>query len=116
MSVQTALFVYGELSPPDLSRYLAKNVPGKLVFAIEILREYSASELLGKLYRHPYSGDWMPVDPGALETSEWQQLFSSSSSLMYFEMTGSGKWKVLHLRIESDETGPYVAIALRHSE
>jgi hypothetical protein len=28
---------------------------------------------------------------------------------------GSGRWAVLHFRNESDETGPYVAVALRYS-
>jgi len=126
MSVQTARFVYGELSPVALGQYLGRATSGEQPeFAIEILREYSANELVGKLYRKRYLGDWVPVDPSVLESPEWRQRstrriapFSSLRNRLpaTFEMAGSGKWKVLHLRIESDETGPYVAIALRHSE
>ncbi|HME00233.1 MAG TPA: hypothetical protein VKM93_23240 [Terriglobia bacterium] len=116
MYVKTGRFVYGELQPQG-KRALSKVLGGDRgpEFAIEIIREYSANELVGKLLRKGHSGDWVPVDSGTLASPEWQQRFSGTSPAK-FEMAGSGTWKVLHLRIESDETGPYVAIALRYSE
>jgi len=120
MYVKTGRFVYGELQPQPLGQLLGyKHLMGHAEpeFAVEIIREYSANEFVGKLHRKGNSGQWMPVDPGTLESPEWQQRFSGTSPGKWkFEMAGSGVWKVLHLRIESDETGPYVAIALRNSE
>jgi hypothetical protein len=117
MYVKTGRFVYGELQPQEMGRLLSKlaGLDRGPEFAIEIIREYSANELVGKLLRKGSSGDWVPVDPGTLASTEWQRRFSGNSPAK-FEMAGSGTWKVLHLRIESDETGPYVAIALRYSE
>jgi hypothetical protein len=39
----------------------------------------------------------------------------TSPTLYYFDMEGSGHWTVLHFRTESDETGIYVAVALRYA-
>jgi len=116
MYVKTGRFVYGELHPLSLARigYRALGDPGP-EFAVEIIREYGANELVGKLYRKGHSGEWVPVDPGTLESSGWRERFPKGSPSR-FEMAGSGAWRVLHLRIESDQTGPYVAIALRYSE
>jgi hypothetical protein len=118
MYVNTGRFVYGELQPQPLGRLLGKLMSrGEPEFAVEVIREYSANELIGKLYRKSNSGQWMPVDPGTLESPEWKESFPGCLPGGWkFEMAGSGVWKVLHLRIESDETGPYVAIALRYSE
>ena len=119
MYVKTGRFVYGELQPPLGRPSGYKSVMGNAEpeFAVEIVREYSANELVGKLYRRGYSGQWTPVDPGTLEMPERKHRFPRSSPGEWkFQMTGSGVWKVLHLRIESDEAGPYVAIALRYSE
>jgi hypothetical protein len=123
MYVNTGRFVYGELRPLPVGRLLGlghvqlAGLQPEPEFAIEIIREYSANELIGKLHRKSTSGQWVPVDPGTLESPQWKLRFSGTSPGKWkFEMAGSGLWKVLHLRIESDETGPYVAIALRHSE
>jgi hypothetical protein len=118
MYVKTGRFVYGELHPQPLGRILGRALRhAEPEFAVEIIKEYSPNELVGKLHRKDNSGQWIPVDPGTLEGPEWQQRFSGGSPGKWkFEMAGSGVWKVLHLRIESDETGPYVAIALRYSE
>ena len=129
MYVKTGRFVYGELQPQSLARLLSRlSGDTEPEFAVEIIREYSANELVGKLHRKGNSGQWVPVDPATLESPEWQQRFAGRSGgpmrrygvrdipEWKFEMAGSGVWKVLHLRIESDETGPYVAIALRYSE
>ena len=118
MYVKTGRFVYGELQPQGLGRFFSWAAgDDQPEFAVEIIREYSANELVGKLHRKGYSGQWIPVDPGTLESPAWQQRFSGTFPGEWkFEMAGSGVWKILHLRIESDETGPYVAIALRYPE
>jgi hypothetical protein len=116
MSVKTGRFVYGGLQSTSKapSGYETLGDPGP-EFAVEIVREYGANELIGKLYRKGHSGDCVPVDSSTLEGPGWRQRFPKGSSTK-FEMAGSGAWKVLHLRIESDQTGPYVAIALRYPE
>lgn len=108
----TGRFVYGELEPRDQGQSIGRAVSGDTgpEFAVEIIREYGANELVGKLYRRGSSGDYLPVDPGALENRT--RRFPRDSQ--QFQMAGSGSWKVLHLRMESDEAGPYVAIALRY--
>jgi hypothetical protein len=116
MSVKTGRFVYGELQPQDYLRSIGRALGGPdPEFAVEIVREYGANELIGKLYRKGNSGDWVPVDSSTLKGPGWRERFPKGSPAK-FEMAGSGAWKVLHLRIESDETGPYVAIALRYPE
>ncbi len=117
MYVKTSrTFVYGELHPLGLGRALSRSSgDAEPEFAIEIMREHSANEFVGKLYRKSSSGNWVPVDPGVLSGPAWRQRFSEKTP-MRFEMAGSGVWKVLHFRTESDETGPYVAIALQYAD
>ena len=99
----TGRFVYGELQPPEPGRdYATLGGDVQPKFAVEIIREYSANELVGKLCRRGYSGEYVPYDPGMIESQPPH--FPRGSQT--FEMAGSGPWKVLHLRIESDEAGP----------
>src|SRR5262245_29721657 len=86
--------------------------PGVYDAAVEILREYSASEFIGKLYVHQ-ANTWVPLSVYALSDFEWYKWFNKNR-VLYFEMPGPENWKVLHFRQESDETGPYVAVALQH--
>jgi hypothetical protein len=108
MSVKTSRpFVYGHFSrPPADYEALTFLPPGSENLAVEILREFSANEFVGKLYYKSSLGDWTPLDPSKL---------SQYSSYSWFEMEGSGRWEVLHFRAESDEGGPYVAVALRYA-
>src|SRR5713101_200918 len=108
-------FVYGDfvfgshpygLSPP----------PGVQPFAIEILREYSANEFIGKLYSKASGGNWLPASRYGLSNYKWYQLFAKVKRNLFFEMEGSGPWEVEHFREESDETGPYLAVALRYKQ
>jgi len=79
MYVKTGRFVYGELQPQGLGRFFSRvGGDDQPEFAVEIIREYSANEFVGKLHRKGYSGEWMPVDPGTLESPEWQQRFSAT--------------------------------------
>jgi hypothetical protein len=110
-------FVYGDFEIPDQLYSVLPPLPpiGGPKFAIEITREYSANEFVGKLYKRAAAGSWVPVDPSELSSEEWRQRLSKKHDLK-FKMEGSGLWKVLHFRTESDETGPYVAIALQYAE
>jgi len=86
--------------------------PGDRI-AIEILREYSATEFIGKMYWST-TGDWTPVDAVRVATCDWYEWYQKTAGRkLYFEMEGSGNWEVLHFRNESDASGPYVAVALK---
>ncbi len=115
-------FVYGEFEPVTgteaLGRFLSNALPGAESgpkYAIEIVREHSATEFVGKLYERGPWGKWEPADPGILSKPDWQERLSERHDLK-FKMQGSGLWKVLYFRTESDETGPYIAIAFRYAE
>jgi hypothetical protein len=51
-----------------------------------------------------------------LPLHEWYKRFLRDRRGLYFDMQGSGRWEVLHFRNESDESGPYVAVAARFSQ
>jgi len=91
--------------------------------AIEVLREFSATELVGKLYLMSGSPPtWAPADMHAIQGRDWYLWYErvpksirEKGTSFYFEMEGfKERWIVLYLRGESDDTGPYVAIALRY--
>ena len=110
-------FVYGQFAwseekPPPIESPLAQLMgrPDNRI-AIEILREFSATELIGKMYWKT-TGDWTPVDPIRVASQDWYQWNYKNPGQLYYQMEGSGKWKVLHFRNESDKSGPYVAVAL----
>lgn len=108
-------FVYGDfffskkksLPPP----------PGMQPFAVEILREFSTTELIGKLYVRA-GGSWLVATRSALLNLDWysfsQKVGPSSSRFLFFSMEGSGTWQVQYLRDENDDSGPYVAVALKY--
>jgi hypothetical protein len=87
-------------------------------FALEILREFSSTEFVGKLYIR-LSDSWVPATRAMLFNYPWytsyQKMSTSraASKLLHFVMEGSGVWQVENLRDESDDTGPYVAAALK---
>ena len=122
MYVKTSrTFVSGHFSWPGRKPIVPRPGRPKVVYeapehvAIEILREPSATELIGKLYIKKTSGDWAPIYPNAESLSfyPWYTRFSKGQPI-WFEMDGSRRWEVSHLRIESDESGPYVAVALKY--
>jgi hypothetical protein len=121
-------FVYGTFQHPGKERgglaALAWQpfVPDPDYVAIEVIREYSPSELLGKIYIHSLGGGWVPADPARVRERSWYQTFHQMSpdarrtpKAFRFEMAGSGAWRVLHFRDESDESGTYVAVALQYA-
>jgi len=114
-------FVYGNFVAEGeplygnvLSRF-ARVAGGTPEIAIEIVQEYSANQFVGKIYRKNTSGNWVPMDAGSLATHSWYQQFQEQRQLQ-FDMEGSGSWDVLHFRVESDDTGPYVAVALQYAQ
>ncbi len=83
-------------------------------FAIEILREFSTTELIGKLYLRA-GGSWVAATRDALTNFEWYRM-KIPPRFLFFAMEGSGIWHVQNLRDESDDSGPYIAVALRFGE
>ncbi len=106
-------FVYGDFSW-GVPRGALGRIPGSAPFGIQILREYSANEFLGKLYMRGSAGTWVPASTYSLNEFRWYQLFKRAQRNLFFEMEGSGRWAVQHFRDESDETGPYFAVALKY--
>ena len=82
-------------------------------FAIEILREFGPNEFIGKVYHRVLSGSWTPWQMESLQKERWYEQFLKNRSWVVFDMQGSGPWEILHFRVESDTTGPYLAVALR---
>ena len=110
-------FVYGTFHRPGKPKLPAP--PWEKV-AIEVLREYSANEIIGKVYVQ-VGGNWTPILLPAVENSDWYKWykklpahFRNRAKAYYFDMDGSGPWRVLHFRTESDETGPYFAVAIQY--
>ena len=114
----------GTTLPPALARALKLPKPDlEDRLAIEVLREYGPNELIGKIYSRGIGQNWVPVAPSEAEESDWFKSYKAFPQnvrvvpkVYHFEMEGSGVWVVLHFRNESDEAGPYVAVALRYSE
>ncbi|PYV93059.1 MAG: hypothetical protein DMG05_02705 [Acidobacteria bacterium] len=110
-------FVYGEFTSMNMKKLKGlgglPHPPGWHEFAIEILREFSPTQLVGKLYSREGT-TWLPVDPARATRYDWYESYTEGKPL-HFDMAGSGLWRVLHFRDESDENGPYIAVALEHS-
>ncbi len=104
------VFIYGHFR--DLASSIGLILGGGPNIAIEILREFSATELVGKIYAKGIGGNWGPVSQQGLSNFNWYKKFLAERSLQ-FETEGSDPWQVLYFRPESDETGPYVAVGLR---
>jgi hypothetical protein len=112
-------FIYGTFIWPRKHKIQVPFAPSPPTYlggdtALEIVHEYSASELLGKIYVLGIGGNWTPLAQTQVADNAWYQWFLKNHRFLYFDMGGSGWWEVLHFRIESDETGPYVAVALRY--
>jgi hypothetical protein len=98
-------------------------------FAIEILREFSTTEFVGKLF-YRAGGSWLPANRSMLHNHKWFENYQKSlnqakkihrglsmeeefQSTLFFAMEGSGIWRVQNIRDESDDSGPYIAVALK---
>jgi hypothetical protein len=108
-------FAYGRFVAVSPHQFAFTPLPERTPsVAIEILREFSATELVGKVYVKGTAAGWEPVDPSALADYEWYKDFKEKGWRLLFDMKPSGRWDVLNFRIESDERGPYVAVALKY--
>ena len=120
VKTNSTTFVYGRFSRQrGRSPFHGSSVPpppqGSDDIAIEVLREYSSEEFLGKLYaRISYSGDWAPIFLTKATSYDWYKWASEEHQPLYFAMEGSGRWKVVNFRNESDDSGPYIAVALKY--
>ncbi len=109
-------FVYGKFVWPQRALKRPFWGEGSTIepeIALEILREFSASEFVGKLYTKPNVGSWAVAQFDCVRSSDWYEAYQKAQQHFVFDMQGSGPWEVLHFRTESDESGPYVAVALR---
>ena len=100
------------LSPPPLPPSLDLSTE-----AIEILREFSPLELIGKVYTLGSGRNYAPVTPLGVRNFSWYREYeraSRKSEGFYFKVKDGDVWKVLWLRQESDDTGAYIAVALKH--
>jgi hypothetical protein len=108
-------FVYGQIFfAPKKSTF--RPPPGYERVAVEILREFSSTEFVGRLYTNV--GTWIPATWTSLNQYNWYQHYERAkggpmAEMIQFAMEGSAIWKVEFLRDESDEFGPYVAIGLK---
>jgi hypothetical protein len=105
-------FVYGDFL--FSKRRTVPPPPGGQPFAIEILREFSTTELIGKLYLRA-GGSWVAATRDALTNFEWYRM-KIPPRLLVFAMEGSGTWHVQNIRDESDDSGPYIAVALKFGD
>jgi hypothetical protein len=110
-------FVYGTFRwPRKPFRPLGRIgiAPGEADIAIEIMREFSPVEFVGKLFVRGFGNPpWVICSPDSLHEYDWYQEYPAFRKHFYFDMAGSGLWDIIHFRTESDQSGPYTAIALR---
>jgi hypothetical protein len=105
-------FVYGDFSLSK--RRTVPPPPGGQPFAIEILREFSTTELIGKLYLRA-GGSWVAATRDSLANFDWYRMQVPPRFLSFY-MEGSGSWHVQNIRDESDDSGPYIAVALKFGD
>jgi hypothetical protein len=121
---QRQIFIYGNfVDEADRSttgrarRILGGQQPS---IAVEILREFSALEMIGKIYALTRDRNWAPVTPLGVSQYSWYKDYQEAlrrKQSFFFEGQGADTpdvWKVLYIRQESDEVGSYLAVALRH--
>jgi hypothetical protein len=117
--VEQRVFVYGEFSfeYQALRELLEKRhrpiSAEEPPVAIEILREFSPQEFIGKVYVLRESA-WRPVTPEAASSFGWYTSFQEAKPVV-FNMKGSRRWEVEWFRFESSarSPNPYLAVALR---
>lgn len=62
------------------------------------------------------SRNWAIAQVAQIEEAPWYVAFNKNPQVFVFDMQSSGPWQVLNFRTESDESGNYIAIALRQFE
>jgi len=109
-------FVYGSFRWPKeregvgvLEQILRPSDPD---VALEILREYGPSEMLGRIHVIAPGSNWTRLSPSDASRCRRYTFYLQNHRDVFFEMKGSGVWQVANFQNESDETGSYVAVAL----
>jgi hypothetical protein len=118
------VFIYGEFQGEDptmaaVRKFLGRPESDLATEAIEILREFSPLELIGKVYVLTQSRNYQPVSPLGVRDYTWYKDYQKTSfggvkGKFYFKVKDGDRWQVLWMRQESDDSGPYIAVALRH--
>jgi len=113
---QSKRFVYGNFFISSKKPTVPPPPTGNKPYAIEILREFAATEFIGKLYRNTGS-TWVVATWSTLGQEPWFGIYDKIRAapfrVLHFSMEGSGVWEVQVLRDESDETGSYIAVGLK---
>jgi hypothetical protein len=85
-------FVYGTFRWPIKAagplQAIPMVLPGEPDIALEILREFSATELIGKLYIRPLFGNWEFMKPEQLKSVSWYDWFEKMPQHFLFDMKG----------------------------
>jgi hypothetical protein len=122
------VFIYGEfISQQRLSPPLTIGAPlGRIppppgldlaTEAIEILREPSVLEVIGKIYVLTSNRNYQPVTPLGVRNFDWYreyQIASQTKDKFFFKVKDGDLWHVPWMRQESDESGAYIAVGLKH--
>ena len=110
---EQSVFVYGNFGQ---ERDTLPRLHLEPSIAIEILREFSPGEFIGKVYVK-IDTTWRPLTPNGASSYNWYNEFNRGEP-SYFEMKGSGKWQVEWFRFESSarSPNPYLAVALRQKK
>src|SRR5215467_5526311 len=101
IAVEKKPFVYGDFKTADRVRPRALP-PLYAPYAIEILREFSASEFIGRVYQRTPSQEWSLLRPSDANHAPWYKIALRQPQTVRFDMEGAGQWIVQNVRIESD--------------
>ena|ERR1700740_691080 len=105
-------FMYGYFrATSSIPLFMLMGTQQEPDLAIEVLREFSATELVGKLFSKTV-GSWQLMTSMGVINYTWYKDFTSGKAIQFI-MRGSDPWDVLFFRPESDDAGPYVAVGLR---
>ncbi len=115
---EQSVFVYGKFRspanvfPPGPLSDLLGVASEEESIAVEILREFSPYEFIGKVLVRRGT-EWRPLTPEAASARDWYKRFQSGVPLS-FQIQGSGSWEIAWFRFESSirDPNPYVAVAL----
>jgi hypothetical protein len=115
------VFIYGHFLDRAEKQRKLPPPPSLPSTAVEILREFSAVELIGKVYALTPGRNWQPVTPEGVRNYEWFTAYRrivqhkpTTQNRMYFETQEGDYWEVLFFRQESDDLGQYIAVGLRY--
>lgn len=112
------VFIYGEFQSGNPPSFLTLGRPGEVATeAIEILREFSPNELIGKIYVLTQDGSYLPVSPYGVRNYVWYKDYQEAARRKQptrFVARAGDDWQVQWIRQESDDSGPYIAAGLKH--